>query len=102
EVGGGRGGGVRGGTTGRVGKFLHEFLLPHAIAFYAGVLGLSDDHDRLTNLAGYILAHKLDEITNRDVHRGDRSMRKLTKRGTETLLQPLEPLGLVTHGEVRT
>ena len=38
--------------------FLHGFLLPHALAFYAGVLGLSNDHDALTSLAGYILAHK--------------------------------------------
>ena len=33
---------------------------PHALAFYSGVLGLSNDHDRLANVADYILAHKLE------------------------------------------
>jgi hypothetical protein len=47
-----------------VAKFLHEFLLPHASAFYAGILDLADDHDRLSAVAGYILAHKLDRVTN--------------------------------------
>ena len=65
-------------TARRVAGFLHGFLLPHALAFYAGVLGLSNDHDRLAAVAGYILAHKLERITNRDVQRGDQSMRNLT------------------------
>ena len=88
-------------TAGRVASFLHNFLLPHAMAFYGGVLGLSDDHDRLTAVAGYILAHKLNEITNRDVQRGDRTMRGLEKKDIERLFQQLEALGWVIHGEVR-
>ncbi len=44
----------------RVERFLHGFLLPHAIAFYAGMLGLSDDHDSLAAVAGYILARRLE------------------------------------------
>ena len=47
-------------------SFLHGFLLPHALAFYTGVLGLTNDHDRLANVADYILAHKLERITNRE------------------------------------
>ena len=47
-------------TARRVAGFLHGFLLPHALAFYAGVLGLSNDHDRLADVADYILAHKLE------------------------------------------
>ena len=54
-------------TARRVADFLHGFLLPHAMAFYADVLGLSNDHDRLANVADYILAHELKKITNRDV-----------------------------------
>ena len=53
-------------TALRVKSFLHEFLFPHALAFYGGLLGLADDHDRLTATAGYILAHKLTKITNRE------------------------------------
>jgi hypothetical protein len=82
-------------TARRVAEFLHAFLLPHALAFYAGVLGLSDDHDRLTAVAGYILAHGLDRITNRDVQRGDRTMRGLTKSDTETIFEQLEALGWI-------
>jgi hypothetical protein len=84
-------------TAQRVAEFLHAFLLPHAIAFYAGVLGLSDDHDRLTAVAGYILAHGLDRITNRDVQRGDRTMRNLAKRDTEIIFEQLEALGWITR-----
>ena len=64
-------------TARRVASFLHGFLLQHALAFYTGVLGLANDHDRLANVADYILAHRLERITNRDVQRGDRSMRDL-------------------------
>jgi hypothetical protein len=43
---------ISAGTAERVARFLHEFLFPHAVAFYAGVLGLADDHDRLSAVAG--------------------------------------------------
>jgi len=43
-------------TARRVADFMHRFLLRHALAFYAGVLGLADEHDRLAAVAGFILA----------------------------------------------
>jgi hypothetical protein len=76
---------------------MHEFLLPHALAFYAGILNLADEHERLSAVAGYILAHKLQRITNRDVQRGDRTMRKLTKRDTEAVFEQLEALGWINR-----
>lgn len=76
-----------------VSDFLHRFLLRHAFAFYAGTLGLSDDHDRLTAIAGYILAHRLDRITNRDVQRGNRTMRGLEEKDIRPLLEQLSALG---------
>ena len=82
-------------TARRVADFLHGFLKPHAVAFYVGVLGLSNDHDRLANVADYILAHKLERITNRDVARGDRSMRGLKKHETEAIFEQLEALGWI-------
>jgi hypothetical protein len=66
----------------RVAKFMHQFVLPHAFAFYSGVLKLADDHDRLVNVAGYILTHEIERLTNRDVQRGCRTMRKLERRDT--------------------
>jgi hypothetical protein len=80
-------------TAENVEKFMHEFLLPHAMAFYAGVLGLADDHDRITAVAGYILAQELEEITNRDVARGTRAMRQLSRRDIEAVFEQLEALG---------
>jgi hypothetical protein len=80
-------------TARRVADFMHRFLLPHAIAFYVHLLGLSDDHDRLANVAGYILAKQLSCITNRDVQRGDRSMRGLERRDIESIFDQLEALG---------
>jgi hypothetical protein len=82
-------------TARRVADFLHGFLKPHAVAFYVGVLGLSNDHDRLANVADYVLAHKLERNTNRDVARGDRSMRGLKKHETEAIFEQLEALGWI-------
>ena len=87
-------------TARGVAKFLHGFVFPHAVAFYSGVLGLADDHDRLANVAGFILAHKLERITSRDIARGDGSMRKLTKRDTEEVFEQLEALGWVSRTRV--
>jgi hypothetical protein len=84
-------------TTRRAAAFLHGFLLPHAVAFYAGTLGLSNDHDRLAAVAGYILARKLERITNRDVQRGDRTMRGLGRREIEAIFDQLDALGWISR-----
>ena len=84
---------ISGETAQRAANFLHEFLLPHALAFYSGVLALSDDHDRLQSLAGYILARKLEVVTNRDVQRGNRQMRGLKDHEIRGIFEQLEALG---------
>ena len=84
-------------TARRVADFLHQFLLPHTLAFYSGVLALADDHDRLAAVAGFILAHKLTRVTNRDIARGDRTMRGLTRHETEQVFEQLEALGWLTR-----
>jgi hypothetical protein len=81
----------------RVEQFLHGFLFPHALAFYSGLLGLADDHDRLTAVAGYILARELATVTNRDIARGDRTMRGLTKAETSAVFEQLEALGWLSR-----
>jgi hypothetical protein len=85
----------------KVAKFLSQFLFPHAVAFYADVYGLSDDHDRLTAVAGYILAHKVEQLTNRIIQRGDRSMRGLKRREIEDICHQLAALGWVTEAQRR-
>jgi hypothetical protein len=61
------------------------------VAFYSGVLGLANDHDRLANVADYILAHTPERITNRDVQRGDRSMRGLKRYETDAIFDSSMP-----------
>jgi Protein of unknown function (DUF3987) len=82
-------------TARRVGAFLHDFLLPHAFSFYADVLGLTNAHNQVTEVAGYILAHKVDRVTNRNVQHGSRAMRGLDPREIELVLARLETLGWV-------
>jgi hypothetical protein len=80
-------------TAKRAGAFLHGFLLPHTIAFYASVLGPSNDHDHVTAVAGHILSHGLMKITNRDLKRGDRTMRKLGSDEALAVFEQLEAFG---------
>jgi hypothetical protein len=82
-------------TARRAAGFLQGFLLPHAAAFYMGALGLSNDHDRLAAVAGYILARKLERITNRDVQRGDRTMRGLDRPEIEAIFDQLDAFGWI-------
>jgi hypothetical protein len=65
------------------------------MAFYAGILGLSDDHERLTTVAGYILARSLQSVTNRDVQRGDRTMRRLARNDISAIFEQLDALGWI-------
>ena len=84
-------------TARRVAGFLHQFLLPHTLAFYSGVLALAEDHNRLAAVAGFILAHKLTRVTNRDIARGDRTMRGLARHETEQIFEQLEALGWLSR-----
>jgi hypothetical protein len=59
---------IDGATAKNVATFMVDYLLPNAARFYTEILGL----DQLVHarwIAGYILAHKLDRITQRDVYR---------------------------------
>jgi hypothetical protein len=82
-------------TAHRAGEFLHKFFLPHAIAFHIGMLGLSNDHDRLAAIAGYILAKGLKKVTNRDVKGSVRLLRKATPHEIEDAMHHLDNLGWV-------
>lgn len=82
-------------TAQRVADFLHEFLFPHALAFYQNVLGLSDRHDAVLATAGWILAHQPQKITVRDVRRGDRTMREMDVEQAEEVLRKLDAMSWV-------
>jgi Protein of unknown function (DUF3987) len=81
-------------TADRVAIFLHDFLLPHAFAFYVDLMGLADDHDHLTAMAGYILAQKKESLNARDCYRDIHQLRsKRVREDIEPLLGKLEAFG---------
>lgn len=80
-------------TARRVADFLHGYILRHSLAFYAGIVGLAEDHDQLLEVAGYILAKRLDVITMRTLARGSRSMRRLTREEGGRIFEQLEAFG---------
>ncbi len=80
-------------TAKRAAAFLEKFLFPHAVAFYVDVLGMADRHDRVLATAGYILAHKMNSISVRDVRRGDRVMRGMDNEEAQAVLEQLDAFG---------
>lgn len=86
-------------TAGRVASFLHEFVLKHAAAFFAGTLGLTDDLDEMQGIASYILTARLKVVTMRDCQRGVRAARALDRWQFQRLMERFESLGWVAQAE---
>lgn len=80
-------------TAERAAAYLHKFLLPHALAFYTTVLGMTDDDDLVRDVAGYILAHNEARITARTFKRGSTAMKALNREQIRRVMQTLEALG---------
>jgi Protein of unknown function (DUF3987) len=76
-----------------VGAFMHKFLLPHAVNFYTSLLRVADNHDSVSQLAGYILAKKLTRVTSRDVQSGVAALSGLKRHEVEAICDQLESLG---------
>lgn len=77
----------------RVGRFLHGFLMRHAISFYTDVLGLSSAQDEVEDTVGFILAHELHQMDVRIGMRSVRSLRGMEPRDIIRVLEQLEGLG---------
>ena len=84
-------------TATRVAAFLHEFLLPHAAAFYTSVIGPSSELEELQGIASYVLTAGLEIITMRDCQRGVHAMRSLDRWQFQRLMERFESLGWVTQ-----
>lgn len=80
-------------TASRVDRFVREFIIPHSAAFYAGVLDLSPDQERMQALVGYVLARGLKEVTARELQASVRSMRGLKAQEVEPIFEQLAALG---------
>lgn len=89
-------------TASKVADFLSNYIMRHSVAFYAGVIGLADDHDALQDVAGYILANNLETITMRTLGRGSRAMRKITRDEGARIFEQLEAMGWVEQVHKRS
>lgn len=84
---------ISGGTAARVAEFMEKFIRPSAIAFYAGMLGLSDGHDMLLGVASYIVSQRLDHVSARTIQRSTRSLQSFTADEARRLCEKLESFG---------
>jgi hypothetical protein len=80
-------------TTARVAQFMEQFLRPSAIAFYAGMLGMSAGHEDLLALAAWIVAKRLNEVKAREAQASTQSLRALTSDQVRQLCEKLEAFG---------
>lgn len=88
-------------TAKRAARFLHDYIMRHAMAFYFSMIGLSEDQDIIEDVAGYILAHGVEKVTLRTFHHGSPRMRKLTRQVIEPICHQLEALGWIDKIDAR-
>ncbi|XAP76932.1 DUF3987 domain-containing protein [Citromicrobium bathyomarinum] len=84
---------ISGNTAERVATFMEQFLRPSAIAFYAGMLGMSAGHERLVDLASWIVGAGVREVKARDVQSSSQSFRHVTADEVRLLCEKLEAFG---------
>jgi len=85
---------ISGETASRVARLFTDVLLPHAAKFYAELSG----EQRWTHarwIGGYILAHRLEKLTARDIGKHYRALRG-DKAETARAMETLEVAGWVT------
>lgn len=90
---------VSGDTAERVAEFMVRFIRPSAVAFYAGLLGMSAGHERLIDLAAWIVAAEVDEVKARDVQRSGQTFRHVSADEVRQLCEKLEAFGWGSWGE---
>ncbi|WP_316977275.1 DUF3987 domain-containing protein [Shumkonia mesophila] len=66
---------ISGETAGMVERLMLDFLLPHAVRFYAETFGSAPDADHGGWIAGYILSQRAPVVTARDISRAYRELR---------------------------
>jgi hypothetical protein len=86
-------------TAERVAEFMKRFIRRNAVAFYAGLLGMSHGHDRIVQLAAWIVSEKLERVTARDVQRSGQAFRHVSAEEVRGLCEKLEAFGWGEWGE---
>lgn len=84
-------------TAKRAAQFLHKFLRRHASAFYSNVAGLTDDHEIIKDVAGYILSRGEEKVSLRTLARGTRAMRRMTKADGHAIFEQMVSYGWLTE-----
>lgn len=92
---------ISGDIAERVARFVRDYMRPSAIAFYAGLLGMSAGHEDLMALAAVIVSDRLAEVSARDVQRSARSLRHVTADEARRLCEKLEAFGWLDATEPR-
>lgn len=90
---------ISGNTAERVAAFMEQFLRPSAIAFYAGMLGLSAGHEQVLDLAAEIISERHSEVNARTVQRSTRSLRHFNADEARRLCEKLEAFGWLEQAE---
>jgi hypothetical protein len=78
-------------TAKKVTRLFHEYLEPHIVQLHK-MSSLNDEHKKLRSIVMYALAHKLDELTNRDLQRGSNQLREIDTRDMRRFMAKLEAL----------
>ena len=86
-------------TAERVANFMAEFIRPSAIAFYAGVLGMSAGHEDLISLASIIVAKGMGEVGARDIQSAGQTLRHITADQFRLIAEKMEAFGWLERGE---
>lgn len=86
-------------TAADVAEFMHEFIRPSAISFYAGVLGMSAGHEELVALASIIVAKGMTEVAARDVQSSGQTLRHLTADQFRQIAGKMEAFGWLEQAE---
>lgn len=90
---------ISGVTAGRVEQFMVRFIRPSAVAFYAGLLGMSAGHEQLRDLAAWIVATGAEEVRARDVQRAGQAFKHVTADEVRLICEKLEAFGWGRWGE---
>jgi len=92
---------VSGDTANRVARFMAEFIMPHALAFYVGMIDLSENDSIIRDIGGSILTHKLDRVTINEMRRKVRSVRNASAVEREEAMTLLEAYGWLEKDDKR-
>jgi len=92
---------IGGDIADRVARFMRDYLRPSAVAFYAGLLGMSAGHEELMALAAVIVSAGLEEVDARAVQRSTHALRHVTADEARRLCEKLEAFGWLDPTEPR-